>query len=158
MRLWRISNYADLSGEGGRLAAGRWNRLGQRVVYLAEHPALALLETLVHLEIDVEDMPARFRLLGIEAPDDLPAAELTAAELDESAPDWRSNAETTRSLAQPFFDAHEHVLLRVPSVLLPEARNALFNPMHPDAATFRIVSDVSAVLDPRLIGRGPAGR
>ncbi len=69
MRFWRISNYADLSGEGGRLAAGRWNRLGRRIVYLAEHPALALLETLVHLEIDAEDMPNRFRLLSIDAPD-----------------------------------------------------------------------------------------
>jgi RES domain-containing protein len=57
MRLWRISNYADLSGEGGRRAEGRWHERGRPVVYLAEHAALALLETMVHLEIEYEDLP-----------------------------------------------------------------------------------------------------
>jgi RES domain-containing protein len=151
VRLWRISNYADLSGEGGRLAAGRWNRLGRRVVYLAEHPALALLETLVHLEIDAEDMPSRFRLLSIEAPDDIALTELPEAELDASSPDWRGNPVTTRALAEDFFDAGRHVLLRVPSVLVPEARNVILNPAHSDAARLRVVSDVRVDYDERLL-------
>ncbi len=152
MRLWRISNHADLSGEGGRLAAGRWNYLGRRVVYLAEHPALALLETLVHLELDAEDLPDRYRLLTVEAPDDVSIAELSAGQLDRDWPDWRSNAETTRSLAEGFFADAQHALLRMPSALVPEARNAMLNPAHPDARQFRIVSDVSAAFDPRLLG------
>ena len=65
MRLWRISNHVDLSGEGGRRAAGRWSHQGRRVVYLAEHPALAMLETLVHLEVDVEDLPSTYRLIEV---------------------------------------------------------------------------------------------
>jgi len=47
MELWRISNYADLSGAGGLQAAGRWHTRGKRIVYLADHPASALLEMLV---------------------------------------------------------------------------------------------------------------
>lgn len=151
MRLWRISNYADLSGEGGRLAAGRWNRLGRRVVYLAEHPALALLETLVHLEIDAEDMPSRFRLLCIEAPDDIALTELPEAELDASNPDWRSNPGTTQALAEVFFNAGECALLRVPSVLVPEAHNVILNPGHPDAGHLRMVSDTRVAFDERLL-------
>lgn len=151
MRLWRISNYPDLSGEGGRLAAGRWNRLGRRVVYLAEHPALALLETLVHLEIDPDDMPAEFRLLTIEAPDDVALTEMDAAELDASASDWRSDPEMTRALADDFFNAGRHALIRVPSALVPEAYNVILNPAHPDAARLRVVLDVRVGYDECLL-------
>ncbi len=151
MRLWRISNYADLSGEGGRLAAGRWNRLGRRVVYLAEHPALALLETLVQLEIDAEDMPSRFRLLSIEAPDDIALTELPEAELDGSSPDWRRHPDTTQALSEVFFNAGECAMMRVPSVLVPEARNVILNPAHADAGRLRIVSDVRVAFDERLL-------
>lgn len=55
--LWRISNYEDLQGLGGLYTAGRWHPLGQRVVYLSEHPVLALLEVMVHLEIDQKICP-----------------------------------------------------------------------------------------------------
>jgi RES domain-containing protein len=50
MDLWRILNYADLSGLGGLRAAGRWHSQGRRIVYLADHPSSALLEMLVHLD------------------------------------------------------------------------------------------------------------
>ena len=69
MRLWRISNHADLSGEGGRRVGGRWHERGRPVVYLSEHPALALLENLVHLEIDPEDLPSGYQLLTVDVPD-----------------------------------------------------------------------------------------
>lgn len=153
MRLWRISNHADLSGEGGRLAAGRWNPLGRRVVYLAEHPALALLETLVHLEIDPEDMPSGFRLLTVEAPDDIPLADLDEATLDTTSPGWRSDPLVTRALGEAHFAEGRHALLRVPSVLVPEARNVLLDPLHPAAAGVRIVAEARAAFDNRLLRR-----
>jgi len=153
VRLWRISNHADLSGEGGRLAAGRWNLLGRRVVYLAEHPALALLETLVHLEIDPEDMPSGFRLLTAEAPDNIPVASLDEAGLDTTSPGWRSDPAITRALGEAFFVAGSHALLRVPSVLVPEARNVLLDPLHPAAAGVRIVAEARAAFDDRLLRR-----
>ena len=39
MKLWRISNYANLSGKGGFYSGERWHTQGQPVVYLAEHDA-----------------------------------------------------------------------------------------------------------------------
>ena len=47
--LWRISNYLDLSGEGALGTSGRWHTEGRLVVYLADCPAGALLERIVHL-------------------------------------------------------------------------------------------------------------
>ncbi|MGH8544168.1 MAG: RES family NAD+ phosphorylase [Gammaproteobacteria bacterium] len=37
-----------LQGDGGRLADGRWHRLGRRIVYCASSEALAVLELRVH--------------------------------------------------------------------------------------------------------------
>jgi RES domain-containing protein len=37
------------SGEGARLFGGRWNAKGIKAVYLADSPALATLEVMVHI-------------------------------------------------------------------------------------------------------------
>ena len=58
-------------GLGGAYSASRWNHLGRRIVYCAEHPALAMLEMLVHF--DLEDLPQTYQLLEIDVPDGLVA-------------------------------------------------------------------------------------
>src|SRR6266700_2046416 len=119
MRLWRISNYADLSGEGGRRAEGRWHERGRPVVYLAEHSALALLEVMVHLEIDPNDLPKEYQLLEIEAADDVSVEELSKAELDKSAPGWASDQKISRMCTASWFINQRSALLRLPSVVVP---------------------------------------
>ena len=55
MRVWRIASQSlaysakDLSGAGAKVTGGRWNSVGIPVLYCAETPSLACLETLVHL-------------------------------------------------------------------------------------------------------------
>ena len=92
MELWRISNYADLSGLGGLRAGGRWHSQGRRIVYLADHPSSALLEMLVHMDRDL--MPATYQLLRVVVPADM-AVEAIDAELP---PDWRSQMFTSREI------------------------------------------------------------
>src|SRR6267142_668370 len=114
MRLWRISNHASLSGEGGLYASGRWHTRGRRVVYLADHPASALLEVMVHLEIDAEDLPTHYQLLGVDVPDDLPAARLEEAEL---ADDWRAKPASTQALGERWLREARTALIDVPSAI-----------------------------------------
>src|SRR6266850_7771507 len=94
MRLWRISSHASLSGDGGLHASGRWHSRGQRIVYLADHPASALVEVMVHLEIDAEDLPTHYQLLGVEVPDGISITTLDAGELPV---DWRQQALLSRA-------------------------------------------------------------
>jgi RES domain-containing protein len=68
---WRISDYVGLTGDGGRKAGARWHTASSRIVYLAESPMAALVETLVHLEVDSEDTPDFYTLLKIPVPDGL---------------------------------------------------------------------------------------
>lgn len=149
MRLWRISDFADISGEGGLLASGRWHSRGHRVVYLSDHPASALLEVLVHLEVDVEDFPASYQLLAVDVPDDL-ASESIA--VDDLPADWRGGVDATRPLGDRWLDAGRTALLQVPSAIVPFASNWLINPRHAGAAKARIAHTIRAPFDLRLLG------
>lgn len=149
MVLWRISNFADLAGTGGLRAAGRWHYRGQPVVYLAEHPALALLETLVHHEVrTLAELPDTYQLLRIEVPDALAVAELPD---DAVPPDWRENTEWAQSAGSEWLAAGQELLLRVPSAILPYSRNYLFNPMHRDAGQASIAEALRVPYDPRVL-------
>ena len=148
MRLWRISNHASLSGDGGLYASGRWHTRGRRIVYLADHPASALLEVMVHLEIDAEDLPTHYQLLGIEVPDNIAIARLGETELPDG---WRQQQALTRARGDDWLQQGATALLRVPSAIVPESANTLLNPAHPDTARIGIASAIRAAFDPRLM-------
>lgn len=145
MRLWRISNYADLSGLGGLRFSARWHSKGRPVLYTAEHPAGALAEFLVH--IDLEDMPEHFQLLTINVESSVEPANLKP---DDLGAGWISNIALTRQAGDHWLKQGKGLLLRVPSVLVPGAFNMLINPQHPDAASMRIVSAAKVPLDSRF--------
>ena len=50
----------------------------------------------------------------------------------------------------PALEAKEEVLLQVPSAIVPETANFLFNPMHTGAAEFRITDEFAYSFDIRL--------
>ena len=148
MILWRISNHLSLAGDGAPRASGRWHTRGRRVVYCAQNPAAALLEILVHFEIEIRDLPARYRLLKLEAPDDLVIEHIALNDLPQ---EWVQKAEITRAIGDAWLESSRCSLLKVPSALVPETFNVLLNPNHQDARRV-VIADVSDhVIDPRLI-------
>lgn len=152
--LWRISSYADLSGEGARRASGRWNSKGNLVVYLAEAPAGAMVERLVHL-VDTEgQLPRMYDLLEIEAPEEIAVKEL----LPLAEVDWKENPRSTQHIGDAWLVSGETALARVPSAIVPRTWNVLLNPLHPEAARVTIVSSVRERFDDRLFAFGPLER
>lgn len=138
MRVWRISNYADLKGTGGITAGGRWHHAGRPIVYAADHPAATLLEKLVHFEFDsASDLPARYQLIEIDVPASMSVLDLDTSLLGE---DWRSDQELTRQLGDAWLASLESALLAVPSAITPHSTNFLINPLHPDANQLAIAS------------------
>lgn len=141
MILWRISNYADLSGRGGMLAPGRWHNRGMPIVYCSDHPSTTLLEMLVHMDLD--DLPIHLQLLKIRCPDDV--AIQIAENIDTS------NETLTRETGDTWLSRGETCLLKVPSVVLPVASNILINPRHADAARLKIETVLHYPFDSRLL-------
>jgi RES domain-containing protein len=134
--LWRISNHSTLDGQGGLHASARWHTQGHAVVYLATSPAGSLVEVLVHLELDPQHLPASYKLLKAEAPDETRTLRVDG----ESVPAiWRDDLAATRSLGDEWLRAGKSALLEVPSAILPETFNLLLNPRHPDGGKVAVL-------------------
>lgn len=147
MRLWRISNYTDLHGLGGIKAAGRWHNRGAPIVYLTEHPALALLEVMVHQNQSPDELPDNFQLIEIEYNERQGISKLKESVLEEN---WINDQQTTRNIGDEWLQTSSSLLLKVPSAILPHSYNYLFNPKHLLAPSARIVSLIRHPFDPRL--------
>jgi RES domain-containing protein len=148
MELWRISNYATLEGRGGLLASARWHTQGRPVVYLAESPAGALIEVLVRLELDAGSLPKHYKLLKIEAPQELAKRTVATKAL---ARNWVEDVVATRTLGDEWLASQATALLRVPSAVVPETWNMLLNPQHADARRLKVVWHREYPWDRRLL-------
>jgi RES domain-containing protein len=147
MILWRISNHADLSGVGGLYASARWHTQGKPVVYLAETPSAALLEILVHLELQEAERPDPYRLLKVEVDEGTAFEEVDLSSLSS---EWQKDEQQTRARGDAWAEKGETALLRVPSAIAPETWNWLLNPRHKDAAQARIIASATYPYDPRI--------
>jgi len=135
--------FTALDGEGARLFGGRWNSPGRPMIYTAASPSLAVLEVLVHLDLPIDLMPDDYRLLAIDIPDDVPIERLDPAPADAEACLAAGDAFLTRGAA---------LALLVPSVVVPQERNALINVRHAVMGAVRLVGDEPFRFDRRLVG------
>jgi len=152
LHLWRLTRqaHAALDGEGARLYGARWNSRGTAVFYAASHLSLAALEYLVH--IDQEDAPDDLVALRLHVPDS--ATELAYEPIALPA-GWRDTPPRPESQAigDHWAGNGEHLLLRVPSVVVPEESSVLVNPAHPDASRVRVSASRNFSYDLRLLDR-----
>ena len=144
---WRVSNYSTLDGVGGLSVSGRWHTKGHPVVYCTLNPATALLEALVHMEIDAEDRPERFQVLRIEGPDTLSVEEIKPGALPSN---WAKDITLTQNVGDGWLSETGSLLLKVPSVLVPETWNVLVNPQHGEAKLLKVTMSYAHPFDARL--------
>jgi len=138
MKLWRIAaetrEYSadDLSGEGAAKYPGRWNDVGEPVVYAAPTIALAVLETTAH--IDDHGLPLNRFIVEIDVPEDVWSAR---EELDSDAlpPEWSAIpvGRASVQIGSVWLMSRRTPILLVPSVIIPEERAVLINPKHPES-------------------------
>lgn len=94
------------------------------------------------------DVPAAFTLLRLEGP----GLAVPSVGPDQLPPDWRERLAVTRAIGAAWRAGGKSLLLRVPSAVVPATMNCLFNPVHPDAAKFRVVAAMDWPFDRRLKG------
>lgn len=150
MILYRIvnCNYAsDLSGMGAKLYGGRWNSEGKAMLYTASSRALAILEVLVHLQPLI--VPDNFCLTEIEVPD----VKVATVDIDLLPDNWQDVDPplVLRDFSNAFLKKQEHLLMRVPSSIVPDEYNYLLNPLHPDADKVKLIKRLPFRFDQRLL-------
>lgn len=155
IRVWRIASdtptYAadDLTGLGAKLSGGRWNRPGLPILYCASSPALACLETLVHLS---GGLPFNRYLVELSIPMDIWNARLGFRSEDLPV-GWDALPAGMVSLdfGDRWLKARTSAVIQLPSAISVEDPIILVNPAHPEAKSVTAKKLRKWLYDPRLI-------
>jgi RES domain-containing protein len=155
VKVWRLgrrqfapSPSDAYSGEGAAQRGGRWNSRGVAVAYASENESLALLEYLVHVDLDF--IPNDLAFFPAEIPADaIQHIDVLPEGWDETPP---------RAATAPVGDAlvfeNRHLALSLPSIVIPFARNYIINPKHERFAEIRFHAPIPFTIDDRLARRG----
>jgi len=152
MFVWRLcsNTFIDsaLSGEGARKKGNRWNHPGTPIVYSADSLSLAMLESLVHF--DVEDIPDNYMQVKIFIPDNASVSRITSTELGL---DWNkgNNRQQLKNIGTQWAKNKESLILIVPSVIVPDENNYIINPLHQEITSVTIQEIKEFTFDSRLL-------
>ncbi len=138
---WQVCREGQVGLSGDKAREGqRWNGPGRALVYLAEHPALAVLEARAHLAMPYDEVTHDHVLVRVALPADV--------ERVEALP------EDPAAFGDAWIAAGRSAVLSVPSMVLQEGRNLLLNPAHPRAGAARVLGVTPFRFDRRLWGGG----
>jgi RES domain-containing protein len=157
MKVWRISKRRHaataFSGEGARIAAGRWNPAGVPMVYTSSSLSLALVEVFVHL--DAHEAPD-FVSIAADLPVDEESLENGKQSLRSLLPAaWRQIGHPLlRQLGADWIASGRSLAMFVPSAVVDGEWNILINPVHPDAARIRLSQPKPFHFDTRMFKGG----
>lgn len=133
-------------GTGAALYGARWNSQGFSVIYAAASYAGAMLEMLAHSG-RLGAIPRSHQSVKIEIPDSIEIEELKGDDL----PGWNfPDLVESQKYGDEWIQEKRTVVLVVPSVIAPEERNVLINPVHPDFKEITVSPPKDVIWDPRL--------
>jgi RES domain-containing protein len=114
------------------------------VVYFGASAAIVVLERLAHTDPDL--LPTDLRLGYFEF-----SEAVSEVKVEELPGDWLRDENATRRRGEDWRLANSSCLLMVPSAILPEESNFVFNPLHHQAKHLHLIRERAFQFDPRLI-------
>lgn len=149
MTIYRLTKaaYAETAIRGSR-GRGRWHRLGTPMIYAADAPATALLETLVHADrADLLRMPYVVFAITLNPGRHLLRLPPSLLPSDWQAWPWPAS---TQEIGTYWFEAQASVVLAVPCAVVPYQRIYLINRQHSHFAELEITGPDDFPIDARL--------
>jgi len=142
-RLYRAQHGPGLDGLGGLFSDGRWHSRGRRVVYFGASAAIVVLERLAHTDPDL--LPTDLWLGYFEF-----SEAVSEVKIEELPDDCLHDENATRRRGEGWRLGNSSCLLMVPSAILPEESNFVFNPLHNEAKHLRLIRERAFRFDPSL--------
>ncbi len=147
MIVFRLTSRRHLAndGFGASRYGGRWNHKDTAVIYTAESRALCALEILVNSD----ELAGDYVAIPIEVPDEIAVQAISTDDLPEG---WDASAATdvTRDIGTNWASGLATAVLSVPSAVIPQERNYILNPAHPDFSRIVFASPEPFDFDDRL--------
>ena len=149
MQLYRIGRTKwakDLSGEGAKITGGRWNHEGTPCLYTGESRAICLLEYTAHASID--DIPRSLSFTTLEVPEES-LIEISIGALPGNWSSWPHSKES-RDFGTKLLREKKHLLIKLPSAIIPQEYIYVINPLHPLFNGVGIIDVIDYAYDIRL--------
>ncbi len=157
MRVYRVyrkqRREAAFTGEGARIVGARWNLPGTAMVYTSSTISLCLLEFFVHFDPEAADIiQLNLEYRWADIPNTLSHLEIRETDLPRN---WKEIPwpQATQEIGTKWMRQAQHVVVSVPSVVVPMERNFLLNPGHPAFSRIQIGPALPLEIDPRLFSR-----
>jgi RES domain-containing protein len=154
MRVYRIYRKrrrdTAFTGEGARITGARWNLSGTPMVYTCSTLSLCLLEVFVHFDPEAADLTRlNLEYRWADVPETVPRLEARDSDLPRN---WKEIPwpKSTQDVGTKWMVEGQHVVVSVPSVIVPLERNFLLNPKHPLFSKIIIGPPSALEIDPRL--------
>ncbi|MBS0425133.1 MAG: RES family NAD+ phosphorylase [Proteobacteria bacterium] len=132
MQAWRITKKdraLDRSGFGASIMGQRWNSANIPAIYAGLTLEIAALEKLVHTG---SILPLDLVVVQITLPDDQALFENPHPDTLPDGWDALPASSTAAAYGDHFLLNRKYLGLVIPSAVIPEARNIVINPAHPD--------------------------
>lgn len=150
MVVYRISkeNYIkDLTGIGAKSVGGRWNFKGIGVLYASSTISLCMLECLAHFPVAFA--PKDMALAKIEVPDN----SIQIIDVNDLPENWQDvpSPKILKEIAYKWIKEQKYLILKVPSIIVPQEYNYIINPTHPEFENVKLKAVDAFCFDGRVL-------
>ena len=146
MLAFRIAhyNYAHSLSVSG--FEGRWNSKGKLVLYASENIATSLLENIIYRT--GTGFNNDYKIMVIYHPEEH-IEQIITSNLPK---DWRSmeSYDQLQKIGNSWYDEQRSLCLKVPSSILPDNYNVIFNTTHPEFKNVKLIDVLDYEPDERL--------
>ena len=146
MLAFRIAHYKYAHSLSVSGFEGRWNSKGKLVLYASENIATSLLENIIYRTgIGFNN---DYKIMVIYHPEEH-IEQIITSNLPQ---DWRSmeSYDQLQKIGNSWYDEQRSLCLKVPSSILPDNYNIIFNTTHPEFKNVKLIDVLDYEPDERL--------
>ncbi len=146
MLAFRIAHYKYAHSLSVSGFEGRWNSKGKLVLYASENIATSLLENIIYRT--GTGFNNDYKIMVIYHPEEH-IEQIITSNLPK---DWRSmeSYDQLQKIGNSWYDEQRSLCLKVPSSILPDNYNVIFNTTHPEFKNVKLIDVLDYEPDERL--------
>ena len=146
MLAFRIAHYKYAHSLSVSGFEGRWNSKGKLVLYASENIATSLLENIIYRT--GTGFNNDYKIMVIYHPEEH-IEQIITSNLPQ---DWRSmeSYDQLQKIGNSWYDEQRSLCLKVPSSILPDNYNIIFNTTHPEFKNVKLIDVLDYEPDERL--------
>lgn len=138
----------DLSGQGAKIYGGRWNSVGNAMLYTSCTPSLSMLEFACNASGIAKTNQTSLLTLKLEA-----KVRIETLTINDLPDNWQQvpAPDSLKMIGNNWIKSNKTLALKVPSAIMPLEYNLLINPLHKDFSKLVIENVVDMNIDNRIL-------